>query len=47
MDEVTNLMTFWDTNKDGKISIDNFNFKEFLEGNNFIKSKPNPQKKFF
>jgi hypothetical protein len=46
MNEATTLMTFWDTLKDGKISIDNYNFKLFLEGNNFIKSKPNPQSTF-
>ena len=46
MDEVKTSMIFWDTLKDGKISIDNFNFKLFLEGNNFIKSKPNPQSTF-
>jgi hypothetical protein len=46
MNEATTLMTFWDTSKDGKIAIDNFNFKLFLEGNNFIKSKPNPQSTF-
>jgi hypothetical protein len=46
MNEATTLMTFWDTFKDGKISIHNYNFKLFLEGNNFIKSKPNPQSTF-
>ena len=46
MTDATTLMTFWDTLKDGKISIDNYNFKLFLEGNNFIKSKPNPQSTF-
>ena len=46
MDEEKTLMKFWDTLKDGKISIDNFNFKSFLEENSFIKSKPNPQSTF-
>ena len=30
---------FWSVNQDGKVSLNNFKFKRFLEINNFSKNK--------
>jgi hypothetical protein len=37
---------FWSVNQDGKVSLNNFKFKRFLEINNFSKNKPNPNSTF-
>lgn len=40
------LRPFYSKNQDGKISLSNYDFKLFLEANNYIKSKPNESSSF-
>jgi len=35
------ITKFWNSNQDGKVSINNYLFKKFLEQNNYFKSRPN------
>jgi len=37
---------FWSTSQNGQVSLDNYEFKRFLETNNFFKNKPNDQSSF-
>jgi hypothetical protein len=37
---------FWSKNQDGKISLNNFKFKRFLEMHNFFKNRPNENSSF-
>lgn len=37
---------FWSVNQDGRVSLNNFKFKRFLEINNFFKNKPNENSTF-
>ena len=37
---------FWSTNQDGKVSLNNFKFKRFLEMHHFFKNKPNDNSSF-
>ena len=41
-----NLEPFYTISQDGRLSLDNYNFKRFLEVNNFFKCKPNDQSSF-
>jgi hypothetical protein len=41
-----NTFPFWTEGDNGKVSLDNYEFKEFLEANNFFKNKPNPNSSF-
>jgi hypothetical protein len=41
-----NLEPFYSISQDGKPFLDNYNFKRFLEVNNFFKHKPNEQSSF-
>lgn len=37
---------FWSTNQDGKVSLNNFKFKRFLEIHDFFKNRPNENSSF-
>jgi hypothetical protein len=37
---------FWSSNQDGKVSLNNFKFKRFLEMHDFFKNKPNENSSF-
>lgn len=37
---------FWSENQDGKVQLNNFKFRRFLEMKNYFKNKPNPQSSF-
>jgi hypothetical protein len=37
---------FWSANQDGKVSLNNFKFKRFLEMHNFFKNRPNENSSF-
>jgi hypothetical protein len=37
---------FWSVNQDGKVSLNNYKFKRFLEMNCFFKNRPNPNSTF-
>jgi hypothetical protein len=37
---------FWSTNQDGKVSLNNFKFRRFLEIHDFFKNKPNENSSF-
>jgi hypothetical protein len=37
---------FWSTNQDGKVSLNNFKFKRFLEMHDFFKNRPNENSSF-
>ena len=37
---------FWSVNQDGKVSLNNYKFKRFLEMNHFFKNRPNPNSTF-
>jgi hypothetical protein len=41
-----NLMPFWSVNQNGKIDLNNYLFKKFLEQNNYFKNKPNANSTF-
>jgi hypothetical protein len=41
-----NCNPFWSESENGKTSLDSFEFKEFLEQNNFFKNKPNEKSSF-
>lgn len=41
-----NSRQFWSEGENGRVSLDNYEFKEFLEANNFFKNKPNPNSSF-
>jgi hypothetical protein len=43
---MNNLQDFWSTNQEGKITLNTFKFKKFLEFNNFIKNIPNEKSSF-
>ena len=42
----SNLKPFWSESENGRISLDNYEFKQFLETNQFFKNKPNPESSF-
>jgi hypothetical protein len=37
---------FWSVNQDGKVSLNNYKFKRFLEMRNFFKNRPNSNSTF-
>jgi hypothetical protein len=41
-----NLMPFWSVNQNGKIDLNNYLFKKFLEQNDYFKNKPNANSTF-
>ena len=41
-----NLMPFWSVNQNGKIDLNNYLFKKFLEKNDYFKNKPNANSTF-
>ena len=41
-----NLMPFWSVNQNGKIDLNNYLFKKFLEQNDYFKNKPNSNSTF-
>lgn len=41
-----NTAPFWVEADNGKVHLDNYEFKEFLESNNFFKNKPNEKSSF-
>jgi len=43
---MSNFYEFWSENEKGMLSINNYNFKHFLEQENFFKNKPNENSTF-
>ena len=43
---MSNFFEFWSENEKGMLSVNNYNFKHFLESENFFKNKPNENSTF-
>ncbi len=41
-----NSQQFWTESENGRVSLDNYEFKTFLGCNNFFKNKPNEESSF-
>jgi hypothetical protein len=46
MMSMSNFYEFWSENEKGMLSVNNYNFKHFLETENFFKNKPNENSTF-